>query len=272
MESIKTHIQAPLKKSSEALSQNDFELFLADKQLYIANDGQGHLNYVDCSLCKNKGYIAYRDEFDYIATKSCSCMTSRKIAERIERSGLKSSFDKYRLDNYLVNENWQGLVLSTAKKYISEISDNHWLVLSGAVGSGKSHICTGIVDSLIKLNMDIEYIPFISKMPSIQTKMASFNFDNKEAAEKELDRIKNVQVLYVDDFMKTKSVKIDLIFDIIDYRYRNNALITILSSELSFEDMSKVDEALASRIKERTNGYWLHINHDTNKNQRLKEN
>lgn len=270
MESIKTSI--PLQHVNSNISDSDFdmELFIKDKELYIANDGHGKLPYVDCPSCKNKGFIAYRDHNNYISTKNCKCMTQRKIIERIEKSGLKSSFQKYRFDNYLVKEKWQNTVLITSKNYIQNISKKNWFVIDGAVGSGKSHICTAIVDSLINLGFDIEYIPFISKMPSIQTRISSFYQDTREEAETELERIKNVQLLYIDDFMKTKSVRIDLIFDIIDYRYRNDQLVTIISSELSFDDMKMIDMALASRIKERTEGYWIHIPHSEEKNQRLK--
>ncbi len=276
MESIKENILRPLKRV-EGSFRDDAEwlAYQQDKDLYIANDAEGNLKYIDCPVCKNKGYIAFRDHLNYISVRDCSCMIERKISERIERSGLKSSFQKYRFDNYTTHEYWQELVFKTANNYISvikdvEVTEKHWFVIAGQVGSGKSHICTAIVDSLIKLGLDIEYIPFITNMASLQTRLNSFNVDTKEVAEKELKRMKEVQVLYIDDFMKTKTVKIDLIFDIIDSRYRNSKLITIISSELSFDDMSKVDIALASRIKERTSSFWLNIKNDEKKNQRLK--
>lgn len=285
MESIKTNIQKPFLEVKESFDDFDIEKYLADKELYIANDGVGHLKYINCPKCKNKGHIAFRDEFERVSLKECSCMIQRKILSNIEKSGMKSSFQKYRFDNFITKENWQSVILEATKKYITVINaiqtrnneveekeELNWLVMSGSVGSGKTHLCTSVVDTLINQGYDIEYIPFISKLSSLQTRLSNFSQIVKDEAERELNRIKEVQVLYIDDFMKTQTVKIDLIFDIIDYRYRNNNLITIISTELSEADMDIRDVALRSRIKERTKGYWIHIKHDTNKNQRLKEN
>lgn len=252
------------------MNQENFDIKqIEDIQLYIANDGVGDLAYVDCPICKNKGYIAYRDTDGYIASKKCKCLRERKIRRNIERSGLKNDFERQRFDNFICDEPWKTYIFDKAVAYTKEIEPK-WFTLSGAIGSGKTHLCTAITSHLINQGMDVEYVAFISRMPSLQMDLNSFNSDKRDKAENYLERLKTVEVLYFDDFMKIKSIKLDLIFDIIDYRYRNPNLRTIISSELTYDDLKKYDYALASRIFERCNGYFIVNPFNEKKNYREK--
>ena len=57
-------------------------------------------------------------------------------------------------------------------------------------------------------------------------------------------------------------------FKIINHRY-NEQLPTIVSSELSINEISAIDEALGSRIAEMTRTHKMYISKDKNKNQRF---
>ena len=67
-------------------------------------------------------------------------------------------------------------------------------------------------------------------LPRLATDLKNFYIDVKNKAERLLEEIKNVEVLYIDDFLKTKE-NLALIWEIIDYRYINPKLITIISTE-----------------------------------------
>ena len=92
--------------------------------------------------------------------------------------------------------------------------------------------------------------------------------------------LKTVPVLYIDDFFRTGNDEagrkkaptqgdINVAFELINYRYNNN-LVTILSSELTVDQILFFDEAVGSRIYQRTKEYHWDIAKDPHKNHRLK--
>ncbi len=91
--------------------------------------------------------------------------------------------------------------------------------------------------------------------------------------------LKNIQVLYIDDlfkqgnmqYTKPSSADINLVFEIINYRYNMPNLVTILSSEYMIEDIAKFDEAIAGRIYERCGNYCMGLIDDGTKNYRLHD-
>ncbi|MBQ2151875.1 MAG: hypothetical protein II440_00315, partial [Clostridia bacterium] len=95
--------------------------------------------------------------------------------------------------------------------------------------------------------------------------------------EKELDKWKKIKVLYIDDMFKTEqgrsptTADINLAFEIINYRYINNDLVTIISSEKTVAEMVSIDESVGSRIFEKAKNYCVSVSKDITRNYRLKE-
>jgi len=96
-----------------------------------------------------------------------------------------------------------------------------------------------------------------------------------EAYEKAIRKLKEIKVLYIDDFFKTErgkmptTAEINIAFEILNYRYNNRDLITIISSERLIDDIIDIDEAVGSRIYERSREHCLVIQYDRTKNYRL---
>ena len=66
------------------LSYEDF----ARKRCDWYNDTQGNLPYINCDICKNKGYIAELDTDLNEIRVECKCMSKRKSIKNLELSGL----------------------------------------------------------------------------------------------------------------------------------------------------------------------------------------
>jgi len=87
--------------------------------------------------------------------------------------------------------------------------------------------------------------------------------------------LRETQVLYIDDFLKTKKgasptdADIKLAFEIINFRYNNSKLTTLISSEFTINEVINFDEATGSRILERSGKYALAIGKDRTKNWRI---
>jgi DNA replication protein DnaC len=249
-----------------------------EEMLKFWNEQKGNLNEIDgiqCDVCNNRGFYYILKDDEKLSVK-CDCMKRRSIQRIIIKSGLKDNFIRYTFNNFTTENTWQKYIKDTALDFIKNHSKKNalgdvmesWYIVAGQVGSGKSHICTAISKSLIDEGYNFKYFAYATDMPRLQQRLKSGYMDVKEEAEKHLEELKTVRVLYIDDFMKTRDI--NNVFELIDYRYGKNNLITIISTEKNYEEQRMIDEAVASRIKERTgNKYYITIGKDTNKNVRM---
>ena len=128
-----------------------------------------------------------------------------------------------------------------------------WLFVGGQVGCGKTHICTAAVNKLLEKNIGCRYMAWRDE--SVQLK-AIVN-EQQEYHERLMELCK-APILYIDDFFKTQKgqrptqADVNLAFQIINYRYQDRTKATIISSELSTMEIMSIDEAVGSRIHERS--------------------
>lgn len=234
------------------------------------NKDVGTLEHYNCDKCKNKGYIAYVDNTDKFALKRCDCMTIRTSNERIAKSGLADLLKDYTFDNYITTEKWQESIRASAMAFVND-DGSHWFFIGGQVGSGKSHICTAISAEMIAKGKKVAYMLWRDEIVPLKA-----NVNDYEEYDKRIGYFKNVQVLYIDDFLKVErgkeptSADVNIAFELLNYRYNNPDLITIISSEFTARDIISIDEAVGSRIYEKSKKYQININADINKNYRLR--
>lgn len=244
-----------------------------DLAIYIHNQGDGKLGYVDCPICNNKGDIAYRIE-NYMAIKTCCCMNERKIMQRIHDSGLSGQFSQYRFDNFRTDEDWQKSIKAVTLDYMDHFNDSKprkWLYLGGQVGCGKTHLISALMRELINKGYDIAYMQFSEEMPEIEKGLVSYGDLNLKALSL-YERFKTVEILVIDDAFKNYN-KQRAFWDIINHRYKNGDLVTIISSQYHYNQLLQItgDESLPSRIFERcTQKYFKPIKFDDSRNQRTK--
>lgn len=229
------------------------------------NAGAGLLLYHECDKCRNKGIIAYINNDGKFALKDCECMSIRKAKKLLAESGLTALVDKYTLNNYIATEKWQESIKNAAISFVNDTRGN-WFFMGGQVGAGKSHICTAIVTELIKQGKNAAYMMWQDESVKLNASV------NTEQYEKRIKELKTASVLYIDDLFKNPPTDGDRkrIFELLNYRYNNPELTTIISTELQIRDIINLDEAVGSRIYERSKKYQININADINKNYRLR--
>lgn len=255
-----------LKDELKSLSPVDF-------QVRVHNDGIGNLKYVDCPVCKNKGDLAVNVD-GYLQINECSCMKKRKIMKRIEDSGLSSQFANYRFDNFRTDEAWQKSMKDRAIEYLNHFNDKSpfkWLYIGGQIGSGKTHIESALMRELIQKGYDIAYMQFSEEMPDIERGLVSYGDINLKALSL-YERFKTVEILVIDDAFKNYT-KQRAFWDIINHRYKDGRLVTIISSQYSYDQLVQItgDESLPSRIFERcTEKYFRVSDFKPDRNQRTK--
>lgn len=195
-------------------------------------------------------------------------MAKRRSLKRIERSGLKGALVSYTFDAFETSEPWQVEMKRKAREFLAD-SAGKWFMAAGSVGSGKSHICTAICGELLNAGLEVRYMRWRDDGGRIK---AAVN-DNEEYS-RLIEPLKTVRVLYIDDLFKTQAGKevtagdVNLAFELLDHRYADRRLITVLSSEKTIGDILNIDEAVGSRIFERCRDYYVQL--DGQKNWRLR--
>lgn len=250
------------------------------QQCKWSNDIVGDLNEKDgynCEHCKNKGMIYFLRENQFhsgneIAAKECRCMTIRRTLQRAKASGLNNILTDYTFDKYEAAEEWQKVIKSKAQEFCTD--DNaHWFYIGGQTGAGKTHICTAIAAHYIKAGYDCKYM--LWRDDAVKLKAVTNIFEDYQ---KQIEELKTVDVLYIDDFLKVKdgteptTADINLAFELLNYRLLDKDKITIISSEFTIARALELDEATIGRIYQQTGNYKINIDRDMNKNYRLKSN
>lgn len=237
------------------------------------NSCTGNLSGYDCKKCMNRGNMALLNKAgDGIVMRDCSCMKIRRCVWKMEASGLSDIIRKYTFESYCCNSDWQEKLRSAAEAFAKR--PNSWFLLCGQSGAGKTHLSTAICRQLLLDGREVVYMPWREDIATLK----GLSMDSEER-EKQLQRIKTAEVLYIDDLFKNGRDKdgssmptradVEIAFEVLNYRY-NSHLVTILSTERSPQELLEIDQALGSRIMERAEENVLFVGADSSKNYRLR--
>lgn len=265
----------------EPMTPKEYEQAKADAY----NNGIGNLDKEDgynCDICKNKGMIAsvvFNEKFGYWTetVTTCKCHKARNAIRRLHRSGLKNVVKDYSFDKYETPEAWQQTIKETAMQFCQD--DNHnFFFIGGQSGAGKTHICTAIAVHYIRKGKEVRYMLWRDEITRIKSVVNEYDQYGSL-----MDSLKQTDVLYIDDLFKCgkgddgkvkapTAADINAAFEILNYRYNNKNLITIISSERTLAELVDIDEAVAGRIAERSKagGYCINLKKDKSRNWRMK--
>ncbi|MGL5351812.1 MAG: ATP-binding protein [Clostridium sp.] len=216
-----------------------------------------------CPLCDDTTWIEYRKN-NRVCASRCQCFSSNKdnTNESWKRAGLTLETSKLNFTNF--NE-WNEKAIemkNVATNYYKNFSAikntrENSIMFLGNPGSGKTHLCIAIANNLMKnRGVAVVYMPYREVIISIKQ-----NIMDADSYSINLNRYKKVDVLLIDDLFKGQATKADvnIMFEIINYRYMNN-LPMLISTELKIAELVDIDEAIASRVYEMAIGYTVAIN------------
>lgn len=265
------------KKSNTVVSSPKQATAWLDAHL---NDGIGHLDEKDginCPICHNTGLLYRRDEnTGELLSRECKCKRER-VKIRAERaSGISQDSKLKTFDTYEAEESWQQILKQGALQFtqncVSGSSD--WFFIGGQPGSGKTHIAKAIFNVLLGEEKNVVYMSW--KEDAAQLK-AMLNSDGYKLL---CDGYKKAEVLFIDDFLKTRREAdgtyrlptdgdINLAFEIIKYRDENNR-ITVITSEFTIDAIHGFDQSVGGRIKQRCGTHCFAIAQDVQKDYRVR--
>lgn len=221
-----------------------------------------------CELCGDVGYRHYIENGQEMV-EECECLNRIKFERNMKKSGANREMT---FDNWHSDDNWQTDMGAKAVEYADGgYLTGQWFFAGGQVGCGKTHICTAILHELIKTNIGCKYMAWRDE--AVQLKAI---VNQHEEYHQRLMEICKSQVLYIDDFWKTQQgmkptqADVNLAFQIINFRYQDKKYVTIISCEHTVKKLMEIDEAVGSRIYERSKAYRVEIEKDETKNYRLK--
>lgn len=260
---IQLHIDQNMALSSDERLQRDCERL---------NSEPGKLTGHACSKCLNRGLIYFVRDGEIVAGQ-CLCAEIRAEMRRISNSGLADLLNSCTLDSFQTPEPWQRHMKKLAELFVSEAGANgSWFYVGGQVGAGKTHLCAAIVGNFLRAGKAARYMLWRDEVVALKP---SVN-DDVEYAQR-INPLKTVGVLYVDDLFKSGAGKsptpadVNIAFELLNHRYINRQLVTVLSSEWSVDELLSFDEAVGSRIYERTREFCMFIDRDTGRNWRLRK-
>ena len=242
------------------MTDEEYEQFKVDSY----NETPGNLKGYDCPICHNKGDVMILDPVTYERKlRDCKCMAQRRSLRYLERSGLSNVLELYSWDRWVAKEPWQKLIFDRAKAFAAD--PQGWFVASGRPGTGKTHICTAICGDLLHKGLEVRYLLW----RDFTTQAKALLTEDEEYREL-VNPYKTVPVLYLDDLFKTGKNQepttgdCNLAFELINARYADPTKITIISTELTVDRINDIDEAIGSRIFERSKDNYFDLSHKKN--------
>ena len=210
------------------------------------------LDNVDCPICHNTGCIVTKAADGTLKAAECACMAKRVSIRNLEQSGLKDMISRYTFKSYVADTNERKKVLFAAEDFCK--LGKGWFFISGKSGSGKTHICTAICSRLMDSGKAVRYMLWRDASAELKALVT-----DGEEYQARIKPFKTVPVLYIDDFLKGGHSEADirLAFEILNSRYNDSQLRTIISSEITLFEILGLDEAVGGRIYERSRGYVL---------------
>lgn len=263
--------RAGLATTYSEMTPREREQFKVDS--FNSGEGKRHEeDGYDCRICRNKGFVAElvelgNDKYD-IAYPFCKCTETRLSIMRMKRSGLKNIIKDYTFDKFEAAEPWQKALKEAAMSYAKD--PRGWFFLGGQSGAGKTHLCTAICREFLLEGKRVAYMLWRDEIVKIKGAATEGGEISKI-----LEKYKTADVLYIDDLFKTGKASdntmqkptvadINYAFEIINYRYNNPKLLTIISSELTEDELLDIDEAIGGRIFERSKSISIAKNRDRN--------
>lgn len=213
-----------------------------------------------CKKCKDTGFIIKKNEHSQPTMTTCKCLEDEKTKRLWSNSGINTD----NLDKTFSNfEEWSKKSKELKDRAVQYYKDfniiradrRNSILLCGNPGSGKTHIALALANNFLEKGIRVVYMPY----RDIVTKLKQ-NMIDEDYYKKVLSKYQTCEVLLLDDLYKGKvnETDVNIMFELINYRYLNHLPI-IISTEFTVEKLLSFDEAIGSRIYEMSKNYIVEI-------------
>ena len=247
-----------VKELNEQLS------LLKEKKKIILNSLNIDENYLkpqfECKDCNDTGYI----NSNYESTM-CHCLKQKLFDIEYNKSNItnleKDNFDNFSFDLYsdeINEEKYKSknsprknieFIYKLSKKFIDNFDNKEQknLLFTGNTGLGKSFLSSCIAREMLNKGKTVLY----QTAPVMLDTIMDFRFGKTNTSKDIYDNLLNVDLLIIDDLGTEciNNMKFSELFNIINTRLLNNSTKTIISTNLSLDNLfSTYDERIVSRL------------------------
>jgi len=200
---------------------------------------------------------------DHNCAVPCRCQADRRRERLFNNSRITPAFRSKTFANFNSHQRPAVIqkLLHSARHYAANfelLAEHNWLVLLGEAGCGKTHLSLAVANQLLDKGIAVLYFPHVQGMNELKDTLR----DGAAGLEARLREMRQVRLLVWDDLFKAREAPtpwtVELVFDVLNYRYLN-LLPTIISSELKQRQLLSLDAAIGSRIIERGRGHTVEV-------------
>ena len=262
-------LAAKLSLSNDLIEKDLVKKDLESKILSLKNEKEKILNKLSfklepkysCSKCKDSGYITYLGK-----SEMCTCMKQELINEAYNSSNMHNlkneTFEKLNLNLFSnipnpnvykseisPKENMEKII-SISNDFINNFENPNQknLLFTGTTGVGKTFLSSSIANEILKNGYTVLY----QTAPILLDSIFEYKYNTKSSNSKMLyDNFFNVNLLIIDDLgtENLTTAKFAELFTILNSRLITPKTKTIISTNLSLEDLSKnYDSRILSRL------------------------
>ena len=204
-----------------------------------------------CETCGGAGYLRYDVPVGHALFGQivpCQCrqdeLRARERQRLVALSGLQPAMRRMTFDAYSPRDAGTQQALAAATAYAVE--PNGWLYLHGSYGVGKTHLLAAIAWSLVDRGVGAFYVVVPDLLVKLQ---ATFNDGSDETFAERFKRIKDADVLLLDDLGAEKSTEWAQaqMFDLINSRYLAEKPLVIASNLTPAQIGGRVGSRLGDR-------------------------
>lgn len=178
---------------------------------------------------------------------------AKELKERIEarlgRSAIPRRFIGRTFDGFNATTDAQKKALFVCREYAEQFKENHrsgmGLILSGKPGTGKSHLASAIMQSVIATHAT----QYVTCMDVIRMVRETWRKDSNKSERQILESLGRVDLLVIDEIGVQYGTDGEqtILFDVMDIRYRDQVPTILITNQ----DMSGARQFLGDRTWDR---------------------
>lgn len=204
---------------------------------------------VACPKCHDRGFLRYEVPVDHPSfgqVYECDCRLQSIAQDRLEKLRKLSNLNSFSESSFQdFDDSIPGTqhALEEALNFAGDPT-HRWLVLSGPVGVGKTHLAVAIAQHAIEQNSMAAYF---AAVPDLMDHLrASFAPGSEEGYDQRFEEIRTAQLLVLDDLGTENATPWaqEKLYQIINHRYVDR-LPTVITTNV---DIRKIDDRIASRM------------------------
>ena len=211
---------------------------LFKKILSCAIDNGEKPNFDIFETCEIHGQWQYMKDIDNDPNKticinaSCpDCIVENKVKKIMGDSGIQKRFLKCTFENYHTdNENSLAIknrLIGYCNKFKTILENGNNLILSGSVGTGKTHLSCAVANEIAKKGFTSVFRT-LSEISSMIHNAKSF--DAEKNVEQVMKSLVEVDLLIIDEVGAVAEKDNAVLFDVINARYAENRPMIILTN------------------------------------------